>query len=62
MANDQIPQHKRMAISGGDPQGDFTIESPFKCVGGDKPPTGTLKDSQRGISKPRGFHPEPDHG
>lgn len=66
MSSDQsgplVNQHHRMAIKGGDPQENFSIENPFKQVGGDKPPTGTLKDSQRGISRPRGFHPEPDHG
>ena len=68
MDNDQsgdgVRQHVRLAIKGGDPQegGNFGCESPFKQVSGGKTPRGTLKDSQRTITRPRGFHPEPDHG
>jgi hypothetical protein len=63
-SGDQVPQHKRLAINGGDPQqgGNFGCESAFKSVGGEKPPRGTMKEGTRGISRPRGYHPEPDHG
>lgn len=63
-AGDMVPQHKREAIKGADPQmsGNFGCESPFKSVNGGDVPRGTMKESNRAISKPRGFHPEPDHG
>lgn len=59
-----VRQHVRLAIKGGDPQdgGDFGCESPFKPTGGDKPTRGTMKEGSRAIPRPRGFHPEPDHG
>lgn len=60
----EVRQHVRLAIKGGDPQEDSTFgcESPFKSGGGDDRARGTLKEGSRGISRPRGFHPEPDHG
>lgn len=63
-SGDMVPQHKRLAIKGGDPQADsnFGCETAFKSVGGEKTPRGTLKEGSRGITRPRGFHPEPDHG
>lgn len=59
-----VRQHTRMAIKGGDPQegGDFGCESAFKGAGSEATPRGTMKESSRAISRPRGFHPEPDHG
>lgn len=63
MANEQIPQHKNMAMGDGIyPDSSFGTQTAFKGVGGEKTPRGTLKESQRGITRPRGFHPEPDHG
>lgn len=63
-SGDQVRQHKRLAIKGGDPQegGDFGVGESFKSTGGEKIPRGSLKDSQRTVPRPRGFHPEPDHG
>lgn len=60
----EVRQHVRLAIKGGDPQesGTFGCESPFKAGGGEGSSRAMLKDSNRGISKPKGFHPEPDHG
>jgi len=66
--NDQsgnmVRQHQRLAVKGGDPQegGDFGVGPMGNPVGGEKPPRGHLKEHQRGIARPRGFHPEPDHG
>ena len=59
-----VRQHARMAIKGGDPQegGNFGCESPFKSAGSTDTPRGTMKEGSRPISRPRGFHPEPDHG
>lgn len=59
-----VRQHARYAIKGGDPQesGNFGCESPFKQVEAPARARGTLKEGSRGISRPRGFHPEPDHG
>lgn len=61
---DMVRQHTRLAIKGGDPQesGNFGCESPFKSGGSSDTPRGTLKEGSRGISRPKGFHPEPDHG
>ncbi len=63
-AGDMVPQHKRLAIKGGDPQegGNFGCESPFKGSMKEKVPRGSMKEGSRAISRPRGFHPEPDHG
>lgn len=60
----EVRQHVRMAIKGGDPQegGNFGCESPFKTGVDHGRARGTLKEGSRGISRPRGFHPEPDHG
>ncbi len=59
-----VRQHVRLAIKGGDPQegGNFGCESPFKAASTPSDNRGMLKDGQRAISKPKGFHPEPDHG
>ena len=59
-----VRQHVRLAIKGGDPQEDSTFgcESPFKAGASSGDNRKKLKDSERAISKPRGFHPEPDHG
>jgi len=63
MADNLLRQHQNYARTGQAPQdGNFGCESPFKPAGGDKPSRGTLKEGSRGISRPRGFHPEPDHG
>ena len=64
--DDQIKQHQRLARNGGDPQesGNFGTEALTSYAGKaqPKPARGTLKDSQRGISTPKGYHPSPDHG
>ncbi len=59
-----VRQHTRMAINGGDPQegGNFGCESPFKGAASEPTPRGTMKEGSRAIPRPRGFHPEPDHG
>jgi hypothetical protein len=59
-----VRQHIRLAVKGGDPQesGSFGCESPFKPAGSAPTPRGTMKEGSRGISRPRGYHPEPDHG
>jgi len=59
-----VRQHTRMAIKGGDPQEDSTFgcESPFKSAGDAPKARGTMKEGSRAISRPRGYHPEPDHG
>jgi hypothetical protein len=65
--NSLMPAHKRYAITGKYPDGgdNFGVE-PFDAThkpqsepqGGRK----KLREGSRAISKPRGFHPEPDHG
>lgn len=62
MKDDAIPQHKMMAMGKGIMSDEtFGTESPFKSA--EMPEKGkTLKDGERGISKPRGYHPQPDHG
>lgn len=64
MMDSGLKQHQRLARSGGDPQesGNFGAESPFRPVRGESIPRGNLKEGARGISRPRGYHPEPDHG
>lgn len=59
-----VRQHARYAIKGGDPQesGSFGCESPFKAAVQPENGRKKLRDSERAISRPRGFHPEPDHG
>ena len=60
---DEISQHKMMAMGKGImPDESFGCESPFKSAGGEKVPRGTMKEGSRAISRPRGYHPEPDHG
>lgn len=63
MADELISQHKNMAMGKGI-LGDetFGTESPFKPAGGTADNRKSLKDNERAISRPRGFHPEPDHG
>lgn len=63
-SGDGVRQHVRLAIKGGDPQesGNFGCESAFKSAGEQSTPRGTMKEGGRAISRPRGFHPEPDHG
>lgn len=64
--DDQIKQHQRLARNGGDPQesGNFGVENmhSYQRQTQAKPARGTLTESQRGITKARGYHPEPDHG
>jgi hypothetical protein len=59
-----IPQHKRIAMGDPDPfeTGNFGCGSAFESVGGESTPRGTMKEGSRAITRPRGFHPEPDHG
>lgn len=60
---DGLRQHQSYARTGNAPQDEtYGCESPFKPMGGDKPTRGTMKEGSRAISRPRGFHPEPDHG
>lgn len=60
---DGLRQHQSYARTGNAPQDErFGVESPFKPTGGEKPPRGHLKETNRGISRPRGYHPQPDHG
>ena len=63
MEDNGIKQHQQMARGDGI-YGDqsFGCEPGFKQVGGEATPRGTLKEGSRGITRPRGFHPEPDHG
>ncbi len=63
MADEAIRQHQMMAQGKG-VLGDetFGTESPFKSAGTTDTPRGTMKEGSRAISRPRGFHPEPDHG
>lgn len=59
-----IPLHKRMAMGDPDPlaMGNFGCESPFKSGGDPGRARGTMKEGTRAISRPRGYHPDPDHG
>ncbi len=60
---DAIRQHQQLARTGKAPQDEtFGVESPFRSAGGDNPSRGHLRETKRGISRPRGYHPEPDHG
>ena len=63
MADEAIRQHQMMAQGKGI-LGDekFGTESPFKGCNEQDTPRGTMKEGSRAISRPRGFHPEPDHG
>ena len=62
--DDQIKQHQRLARNGGDPQesGNFGAVALSSGKAQPKPARGTLSESQRGIGKAAGYHPEPDHG
>lgn len=58
-----MKQHQNYARSGSAPQDEtFGAESPFRPVGGEHVGRKQIKEHQRGIPKPRGFHPAPDHG
>lgn len=60
---DEISQHKMMAMGKGIlPDESFGTESPFKSAGSSDTPRGTMKEGSRAIPRPKGFHPEPDHG
>lgn len=63
MAEKDVAQHKSMAMGDGImKESNFGTESPFKPMGGEENGRKMLKDHERGISRPKGFHPEPDHG
>lgn len=63
MADEAIRQHQMMAQGKGVLDDEtFGTESPFKGAAPEPTPRGTMKEGSRAITRPRGFHPEPDHG
>lgn len=60
---EEIRQHQMMAQGKGImPDESFGCENPFKQTKGEVTPRGTMKEGSRAITRPRGFHPEPNHG
>ncbi|MDE2099594.1 MAG: hypothetical protein KGL39_20245 [Patescibacteria group bacterium] len=60
---EEIRQHAMMAMGKGImPDETFGVEPLGRPVGGEENGRKKLKEHERAISRPRGFHPEPDHG